>query len=459
MKKIVSRKFAGMKFFLFIVALVLPEISSATNITFKDALLKEYIVAKYDTDADGEISQAEALKVDSIIVGRVAYQTKITNFSDLSKFPNLTYLSCSGNSLTALDVSENSALETLDCGNNQLTSLDLSKNSVLTHLNCHNNNLTTLDVSKNPVLTHLNCSNNNLTILNVSENPALAILYCAGNQLTSLDLSKNSALTDLDCSHNKLTSLDVSKNLALTSFSCYSNQLAVLNMPKGSALTFLSCDSNQLAALDVSENFALKIFYCSYNQLISLNVSKDTALTFLYCDNNKLTTLDVSENSALTNLQCSYNKLTSLDLSKNSVLKSLICGSQGYFKFDRYSYSGSDTEIIVWLTATQISYFRSRNEDYFADTSFSGANYLVTAKEKTAAIEVAPVIANFNISVQGSLVSVQGMANNSSVTVYNVFGKIVQTTPLFKGYASFCLPVNGMYIVKVGGIVKKVVIK
>ena len=58
-------------------------------------------------------------------------------------------------------------------------------------------------------LTYLNCSYNLLTSLDVSQNTALTYLNCFGNQLTSLDVSQNTALNYLDCEGNQLTSLDV----------------------------------------------------------------------------------------------------------------------------------------------------------------------------------------------------------------------------------------------------------
>ncbi len=43
-------------------------------------------------------------------------------------------------------------------------------------------------------LTYLNCSNNQITSLDVSSNIALIDLYCQGNQITSLDVSGATAL-------------------------------------------------------------------------------------------------------------------------------------------------------------------------------------------------------------------------------------------------------------------------
>ena len=97
--------------------------------------------------------------------------------------------------------------------------------SSLTAFYCSGNNLTNLDVSANTALEYLHCSYNGLTNLDVSANTALILLYCDDNSLTNLDVSANTALTDLYCYNNNLTNLDVSANTALTWLDCNGNPL------------------------------------------------------------------------------------------------------------------------------------------------------------------------------------------------------------------------------------------
>ena len=103
---------------------------------------------------------------------------------------DVTYFDCQNNQLTALDVSQNTALENLWCTDNQLTTLDVSKNTALTGLYCYNNPLTALDVSKNTALTVLDCYNNQLTALDVSQNTALTWLSCTGNQIKGEEMTR-----------------------------------------------------------------------------------------------------------------------------------------------------------------------------------------------------------------------------------------------------------------------------
>ena len=157
---------------------------------------------------------------------------------------------------------------------NQLTALDVSNNTALTYLLCHNNQLTALDVSKNTALTSLQCGNNQLTALDVSNNTALTSLHCGNNQLTTLDVSKNTALMGLACSYNQLTILDVSNNTALSSLSCQDNQLTALDVSNNTALIGLQCENNQLTTLDVTNNTILSSFYCQ-NNLFSATALND----------------------------------------------------------------------------------------------------------------------------------------------------------------------------------------
>ena len=264
--------------------------------TFPDTTFRQWVL-------DNITGGSTTLTAD-MITNTTAITVISKNIADLKGieyFTALTWLNCSLNKLTTLDVSKNSELEYLYCSINELSALDVSKNPELQYLHCYINNLKALDVSNNTALAVLSCDRNNLTALDVSNNTKLARLECYSNQLTTLYVSNNTKLTYLDCDSNQLTALDVSNN---------------------TALAVLSCDSNQLTALDVSNNPLLEKLSCAINQLTALDVSNNTELTDLYCGSNQLTALDVSNNPLLEKLSCYSNKLTALDLSENTALNS-----------------------------------------------------------------------------------------------------------------------------------------
>ena len=171
---------------------------------FPDAEFRAYVNNNFDTDKNGFLSPAERNTVTEI---NVYLHWTLGSLEGIAYFPNLTSLNCSQTSLTALDVSSNTALEELDCSYSDLTALDVSHNLALKNLDCANNyQLTALDVSQNPALGYLDCSYNDLTELDVSRNTELEELYCSGNQLTQLDLSSNTWLDEdwVDCSGQSL---------------------------------------------------------------------------------------------------------------------------------------------------------------------------------------------------------------------------------------------------------------
>jgi len=263
---------------LLLLLFALPIIGFGQNVNIPDANFKEYLLGNtaINTNGDNQIQVSEA-SIFNGFMSLVTYSDtpsglNITDLTGIEAFVSLTYLNCSYNQLTSLDVSGCTALMGLKCFSNQLTNLNASGCTALTYLFCYGNQLTSLNVSSCTALTNLDCHYNQLTSLDVSTCTSLIDLYCSGNQLTSLDVSSNTALTSLYCSGNPLTSLNVSN--------C-------------SALTILSCDANQLTSLDVSTCTSLIDLYCSYNQLTSLDVSTCTALYGLSCIANNLTSLDV----------------------------------------------------------------------------------------------------------------------------------------------------------------------
>ena len=251
-------------------------------VAFEDDIFKAYCLSRFDADGDGNVSLAEAYAADSICI----YAENLKSLQGIEYFVNIQRLECSGDSLTSIDISHNTALVRLLCCGTQLASLDVSNNTELNSLGCSGNKLTSLDISNNVALTSLSCSDNQLKSLDISNNTALTGLFCDNNQLTSLDVSNNTALTRLECDDNQLTSLDIRNNTALKILSCYGNQLTSLDISHNTALTQLMCYTNQLTTLDVSNNTALTRLECEDNQLMTLDVSNNTKLRRLWCNNN-----------------------------------------------------------------------------------------------------------------------------------------------------------------------------
>ena len=167
---------------------------------FHDPHAIHYDSQKIDQNSDEWLSPEEiaAVKWIDCSLDWPNDADSIKKLTGIGYFTALTYLNCSDNQLTELDVSENKALKELDCALNQLKELDVSKNTALTELCCSRNPLRKLDVRDNTALTELCCNGNQLTELDVSKNTELKVLQFFENQLTSMDV-ENTKLDPDDC--------------------------------------------------------------------------------------------------------------------------------------------------------------------------------------------------------------------------------------------------------------------
>lgn len=243
----------------------------------------------------------------------------ISDLTGIEDFSSLATLFCGDNQLTALDVTQNTALINLYCHQNQIASLDVSNQPALKVLFCGENQLSSLDVTQNTALEQLTCHVNQLTALDITQNPALHYFSCSSNQLTSLNVTQNTALTHLYCNSNLLSSIDLSQNNILDEFGCSDNQITSLDLSQNPILSLIHCQQNQLTSLDVTHlDTTLQILYCSDNALLSLDVSQNMSLVFITCDNNQLTMLDLSNNPALTLMYCRDNDLSCLNVKNGN---------------------------------------------------------------------------------------------------------------------------------------------
>ncbi len=125
------------------------------------------------------------------------YDGRLTSI-DVSNNAKLKKLYVDGNELLALDVTNNPLLESLD-------------------YSFIRNPSWTIDLSKNPNLKWISCEYSEQKTLNLKDNKKLTAIACYGNKLTELDLSANTDITSLNCEGNALTSLNLSKNTKIVS--------------------------------------------------------------------------------------------------------------------------------------------------------------------------------------------------------------------------------------------------
>ncbi|MBC8755841.1 hypothetical protein H2O64_14280 [Kordia sp. YSTF-M3] len=159
----------------------------------------------YDTSLDDYVLTANINTVGSLTIS----SRNITDLTGIEGFTALTFLSCSNNMLTTIDITNNSMLGYFYCKNNQLTTIDVSQNPVLETFWCYENSLTSIDVTQNSILRSFLCFDNELTSIDVTQNLSLRSIAFGENPIEHLDLSNNSQLTSINASGGSLSSLDL----------------------------------------------------------------------------------------------------------------------------------------------------------------------------------------------------------------------------------------------------------
>ncbi len=261
-------------------------------------------------------------------------------------------------------------------------------------LDCSKNALGILDVTFLTDLRRLKCTQNNMTILVVNGLSHLEVLNCGINHLTTLDLSGLSSLKDLNF---------------------YLNGIATFDFSETEYLEYLNCDANNIAALDVS----------GLLHLISLN-----------CSNNQLTTLDLNNNVNLTELTCFSNYLTTLFI-KNGQNET----------FDAANWLENPELEYICADASQVAALQANQElsGVQIDSSCSGGPALSAGDfVMENSIKVYPNPAQ-------DIVKITADAEIKSVTLYDIQGRLLQTSLIGQSEASLDIAKRaaGIYILKV----------
>ncbi|MDR6760799.1 Leucine-rich repeat (LRR) protein [Flavobacterium sp. 2755] len=140
---------------------------------------KKLIDLKIDTDGfNGKIETLNIISITNLDLSN----SNIFDLTGIEKFTLLTYLDCSNNKITTLDLSNNVLLKTLNSSSNQLTTLDLSKNPNLTIIYLVLNPLTSLNVQ--------NGNNENFVLPSENGKKAAAGLYTSFLQNSKLGCIK-----------------------------------------------------------------------------------------------------------------------------------------------------------------------------------------------------------------------------------------------------------------------------
>ncbi|MFP9098178.1 T9SS type A sorting domain-containing protein [Flavobacterium sp. RHBU_24] len=180
---------------LFIAAFAQGQTLTITDSAFNTALLSSGTTngvavnssgdaIAVDANGDGLIQQDEADEVRQLHLDSAG----ITSLEGIEGFTNLRVLTCTGNTLTTLDVTALEDLRDLNCAGNNLATLNVAGLQHLEMINCTGNNLADLNLADLEYLQSLSCADNTLTELDLSDCPVLTSLMCANNQLTYINI-------------------------------------------------------------------------------------------------------------------------------------------------------------------------------------------------------------------------------------------------------------------------------
>jgi Leucine-rich repeat (LRR) protein len=170
---------------------------------FEQALINDSI----DSDGiiNGTVLLSDIIDIDFLDVS----SESISDLTGLEYFFGLTSLIADNNTISSINLSNNTQLTGLVVSSNQLTNLDLSANTNLVSLIISDNLFTDLDVSLNQNITQLFADNNQFGFIDLSQLSLLEQVSVSGNTISNLSLSLNPNLQFINVSNNTLTSLNI----------------------------------------------------------------------------------------------------------------------------------------------------------------------------------------------------------------------------------------------------------
>ena len=256
----------------------------------------------------------------------------ITDLTGLKDFVALVSLFVDGNTLDALDVSNNTNIENLSFIGSNVSTLDLSTNTSLTTLAGTNNQIANLDLSNNINLEYLTFKDNLLISLDLSQNVALLTCNLDNNELTFLDIKNgnNSNITG--------PNFVVSGNTDLGCIKVDSETYANTNWNPQSGIFSEDCDATTYVPDDNFETY-LETHDASGNT-VSIGASNsmgngiaddDTVFTYRISGVTGLTLDDlgivnltgIEAFLSVVTLRCYKNNVASVDLYNNINIEEL----------------------------------------------------------------------------------------------------------------------------------------
>lgn len=237
---------------------------------FPDETFRNYVKENFDSNSDGELSEAEIKGAEEV---NLAGRDELTSVEGINFLTAVTSINISGTSVKDVDVTKNPELEKLNVSmmaeydedynaTYPLDSLDVTKNPKLEILNIEYSSIKNIDLSKNPNLKELHAFVTKLDKLDVSNNKKLERLDVNDTDISEIDVSHLPELFALNLEFTKVSSVDVTKNPKL--YEIYltgSDKITNLNLANNSDLEHLRVSGTNIHSLDLSGNGKLAAFF------------------------------------------------------------------------------------------------------------------------------------------------------------------------------------------------------
>ncbi len=139
-----------------------------------------------DDEIDGFVRTSNINKIQNLEIENKG----ITNLSGIEDFTELVGLWVGQNSITQLDLRQNSNLKFAFAADNALTSLQVAGLASLEKIQVENNEISSLDISDNLALQQLSLANNRLNSIDVSALPTVTQLNTFSVEDNPLEFKK-----------------------------------------------------------------------------------------------------------------------------------------------------------------------------------------------------------------------------------------------------------------------------
>lgn len=301
---------------------------------FPDAVFREYVAAKFDTDNDGALSDFELADGTVFEMGNLP----VADFTGIEHFFNAYRLEMDGNPSEKFNFPPNLKISQVSIKNSPITSINLESFPELEYVEFYQTGIESIDLSGFPQLYYIDVQKNKLTDLVLPSYNQLKLLFCNSNQLKKLDLTGNDKLEYIYAydnsiedfrfdmlpsvkyiyiGNNKLQgTLDVSGFSELKQLSCFSNELTKLNVCGLENLKEVDASDNNIEEFTFDNLPSLQVLKLFRNNLNgSVNLSALSNLTFLNLNENQISSVSLGSHPMMENLYLEDNQLTGeLDL-------------------------------------------------------------------------------------------------------------------------------------------------